>query len=83
MLRTRTRDDWHARLVAVDVPNGPVQSVDEVVAHPHTIASGILQTHPGTEFRSVGLPLRFDGVRPSPQRGTPALGEGNAEVLGD
>lgn len=83
VLRAHPREYWHERLVAVDVPNGPVQSVDEVVAHPHTVASGILQQEPSSSFRSVGLPLRFDGERPSPTRGAPALGEGNADVLGD
>ena len=83
VLRTQTREHWHDQLVAVDVPNGPVQSVDEVVDHPHTVASGILQAGLDSDFRSVALPLRFDGERPRPQRGTPALGEGNAEVLGD
>ena len=82
-LKTRGRDDWYQRLVAVDVPNGPVQSVDEVVAHPHTQASGILQSEPDSSFQSVALPLRFDGERPRPQRGAPALGEGNEEVFGE
>lgn len=82
-LRTQTREYWHERLVAVDVPNGPVQSVDEVVAHPHTQASGILQREPESEFRSVALPLRFDGKRPKPSRPAPLLGEGNSEILGE
>jgi crotonobetainyl-CoA:carnitine CoA-transferase CaiB-like acyl-CoA transferase len=30
----------------------------------------------------VGLPISFDGRRPSPRRGPPALGEATAEVLG-
>lgn len=82
-LKAHPREYWHERLVAVDVPNGPVQSVDEVVAHLHTQASGILQREPESSFRSVALPLRFNGERPAPSRAAPALGEGNAEILGE
>ncbi len=70
--------DWVIRLDAVGVPSGPVQTLDQVVAHPQTIAMGMLQTSPDGRVRTMGLPISFDGERP-PSRGTaPALGADNA-----
>lgn len=73
---------WIAALEAVGVPCGPVQTLDQVVAHPQTEALGILQTAPDGALSTVGLPLSFDGERPRWERAAPALGEHNDEVLG-
>ncbi|GAC1336897.1 MAG: CoA transferase [Acetobacteraceae bacterium] len=72
---------WVERLEAGGVPSGPIQTVDQVVAHPQTKALGIIQTEPGGDLTLVGLPLSFDGVRPAFQRRPPGLGEHNAEIL--
>ena len=73
---------WQARLEAVGVPCGPVQTLDEVVAHPQTAALGILQDSPDGRLRNVGLPLSFDGVRPAYATVAPALGQDNAILEG-
>lgn len=77
-----TRAAWQAKLEAVGVPCGPVQTLDQVVAHPQTAALGILQDSPDGKLRTIGLPLSFDGVRPGYETGAPALGADNAAVLG-
>ena len=69
--------EWAHRLDAAGVPNAPIQSIDEVVAHPQTQALGILQQAPGLDMQLVGLPLRFDGQRPPFRRVAPELGEHN------
>lgn len=76
-----TRAAWQARLEAAGVPCGPVQTLDQVVAHPQTAALGILQDSPDGRLRTIGLPLSFDGVRPACDAGAPALGEHTATVL--
>lgn len=76
---TRPSAEWAARLDAAGVPNAPIQSVDQVVAHPQTEALGIVQCAPGLDMRLVGLPLSFDGVRPAFRRVAPDLGEHNGE----
>jgi crotonobetainyl-CoA:carnitine CoA-transferase CaiB-like acyl-CoA transferase len=76
-----TRATWQARLEAVGVPCGPVQTLDQVVAHPQTAALGILQDSPDGTLRTIGLPLSFDGVRPACETGAPALGEHTKAVL--
>ncbi len=80
-LATQTRSHWQEKLEAVGVPCGPVQTLDQVVAHPQTKALGILQTLPGGTLQTIGLPLSMDGQRPAYETGAPALGEHNAEIL--
>jgi crotonobetainyl-CoA:carnitine CoA-transferase CaiB-like acyl-CoA transferase len=81
-LATQTRAHWQERLEAVGVPCGPVQTLDQVVAHPQTEALGILQTLPGGTLQTIGLPLSLDGQRPAYEAGAPALGEHTDAILG-
>jgi len=77
-----TRAGWQAKLEAVGVPCGPVQTLDQVVAHPQTAALGLLQTSPDGGLRTIGLPLSFDGARPGYETGAPGLGEHTDDVFG-
>ncbi len=79
---TRKRAEWAALLEAAGIPNGPINTLDQVVADPQTQALGMIQTKPGSGLGLVGLPLSFDGVRPAFAKAAPALGEDNATVLG-
>jgi crotonobetainyl-CoA:carnitine CoA-transferase CaiB-like acyl-CoA transferase len=78
----RTNADWIAALDAAGVPCAPVQNVQEMLDHPQTLALGILQEVPGLSVPLVGLPISFDGARPVPRSGPPALGDATAEILG-
>jgi crotonobetainyl-CoA:carnitine CoA-transferase CaiB-like acyl-CoA transferase len=78
---------WQQRLDAAGIPNGPIQTVDQVVSDPQTAALGIIQQlYPdgATEapLSLVGLPLSFDGVRPPFAKAAPALGK-DTTVLAD
>jgi crotonobetainyl-CoA:carnitine CoA-transferase CaiB-like acyl-CoA transferase len=71
---------WQQRLDAAGIPNGPLHTVDQVVADPQTAALGIVQRPAATDpaqapLSLVGLPLSFDGVRPPFRKAAPALGE--------
>jgi crotonobetainyl-CoA:carnitine CoA-transferase CaiB-like acyl-CoA transferase len=79
---TRNRGDWAERLEAAGIPNGPINSLDQVVDDAQTRALGIIQTKPGSELGLVGLPLSFDGIRPPFAKAAPALGENNDATLG-
>jgi crotonobetainyl-CoA:carnitine CoA-transferase CaiB-like acyl-CoA transferase len=83
---TRTRADWAERLEAAGIPNGPINTLDQVVADAQTAALGIIQGRPGSSggdlLRLVGLPLSFDGVRPPFAKAAPELGEDNAALAG-
>jgi crotonobetainyl-CoA:carnitine CoA-transferase CaiB-like acyl-CoA transferase len=73
---------WTARLDAAGIPNGPIQTVDQVAADAQTVAIGMIQRWVGeTALSLVGLPLSFDGVRPPLAKLAPRLGEANPEIL--
>jgi crotonobetainyl-CoA:carnitine CoA-transferase CaiB-like acyl-CoA transferase len=72
---------WAARLDAAGIPNGPIQTVDQVVADAQTRALGIIQQGPGSLLSLVGLPLSFDGLRPAFAKLAPRLGEDNGEIF--
>lgn len=74
---------WTRRLDAAGIPNGPIHTVEQVVADAQTEALGILQHWPGSALSLVGLPLSFDGARPPLSKLAPALGEDNRVILGD
>ncbi|MGH7062129.1 MAG: CoA transferase, partial [Stellaceae bacterium] len=71
---------WAARLDAAGIPNGPIQSVDQVVADPQTLALGIIQKW-SSGLSLVGLPLSFDSARPPFAKPAPALGEDDQAIF--
>jgi len=79
--RSNTSAAWQATLEAAGVPSAPMQSVDEVVAHPQTKALGMIQESPDGRLTIMGLPLSFDGERPPFRRAAPQLGEHTDELL--
>jgi crotonobetainyl-CoA:carnitine CoA-transferase CaiB-like acyl-CoA transferase len=79
---TETSAHWGRVLDAAGIPNGPINTLDQVVADPQTAALGLIQRDPGSSLSLVGLPLSFDGRRPPFAKRAPALGEDNQAVLG-
>ena len=70
---------WAARLDAAGIPNGPIQTVDQVVADAQTAALGIVQRLGSLSL--VGLPLSFGGARPPFAKLAPQLGENDPEIV--
>jgi crotonobetainyl-CoA:carnitine CoA-transferase CaiB-like acyl-CoA transferase len=82
--RTHKSAELVERLRVAGVPSAPVLSMDAVVEEPQTKASGMLVSAPHPrlpDYRSIGLPIRWDGTRPEVRRVPPALGEHSADVL--
>jgi crotonobetainyl-CoA:carnitine CoA-transferase CaiB-like acyl-CoA transferase len=86
MLR-RTSDEWLEILSGLDIPTGPLRSLDELFDDPHLADVDFFQVveHP-TEGEVVGArnPVRFAGTplaAPREMRPAPVLGEHDAEVL--
>jgi formyl-CoA transferase/CoA:oxalate CoA-transferase len=76
---------WVVRLREAGVPCAPILSMDQVAVEPQTEASGMLlrAPHPRIpDYRSVALPLEWDGQRHGVARVPPLLGEHTAEILG-
>ena len=84
--RRLSTDDLLARLQKAGVPSAAILTLDQVVKEPQTEASGMLipAPHPRlSDYRAVGLPIRWDGERPGISRIPPLLGEHTAELLAD
>ena len=80
----RDRDALLSACDAADVPAGPVNAVDEVLADPHTAARAILGgfAHPTQgRFPALGLPLKFAGFDDPEIGRPPLLGEHTEAVL--
>lgn len=80
VMRRRGSAEWSALLEEAGIPCSPIHDIAAVKAHPQTEALGIMQPMPGYALEAVGLPVSFDGARPSVRSGAPALGEANAAL---
>ena len=72
---------WVANLDAQGVPCAPVQNTRQMLEHEQTKALGVLQAVPGSSIPMIGLPISFDGVRPTPRSAARALGADTDAVL--
>ena len=82
MVGTRSRAEICALLDQVDVPVAPLQSIDQVLAHPQTQALDMFQKAPDLDLRLMGSPLSFDGERPQFLSLPPELGADTEAILG-
>lgn len=84
VLATRTRAEWIEAFDAAGVPAGPVHSIGEALAHPQTLARGMVVEldHPQAgHTRALGCPLHFSETPTAIGRPAPLLGEHTREVL--
>jgi len=82
--RERTTGEWIEALDAADVPCGPVNFPEELFAHPHVLANGLMVR---TEHPVLGglvmpsSPMRLSATPPDNAKPPPALGQHGPEVL--
>jgi len=79
-------DEILARLLANDVPSGPVRSRFELLEDPQVRASGILEIHESANYGRVRQPrpaAQFDRTPARIRTLAPMLGEHNAAILGE
>ncbi|HEV7658693.1 MAG TPA: CoA transferase [Allosphingosinicella sp.] len=84
IFKTRSREEWRARLLDHEVPSSPVYASDEVLktAQIRHLELEIAAEHPQMgEFRTIRSPVSFDGERALDVRPPPVLGEHNEEIL--
>lgn len=80
------RDDWIAKLEAVGVPCGPIQTIDQVFAHPQVIARDLWKNipHPtGGSSPTTASPMNFSATPVQYRRAAPTLGQHTDEVLSE
>jgi formyl-CoA transferase len=66
-------------LLAAGVPAGPMQTIGQVLTHPHTIHRDMVAERDG--WRSVGPPVKLGRTPASVRRGPPAFGADSRAVL--
>lgn len=82
ILAQHPRSHWQALLDKAGVPCAPIQTIDQILAHPQTKALDIVHPVEGGKYQLVALPLAFDGARPRVSRPAPALGADTEALLG-
>jgi crotonobetainyl-CoA:carnitine CoA-transferase CaiB-like acyl-CoA transferase len=85
-LAADTADGWLARLKAVGVPCGRINTVAQALDDPHTAARRMVETvpHPTIgELKMLGIPFKFSDTPATVRRPPPLLGEHTDEVLGE
>ena len=80
----RTTREWVEALEAAGVPNGPINTIEQVFAEPQAVACGlrIELAHPlAGKVSLVRSPMRFSATPIEHERPPPLLGEHTDEVL--
>jgi formyl-CoA transferase/CoA:oxalate CoA-transferase len=84
LTRQRKAPELIETLRAAGVPGSPILPIDAVMDEPQTRESGMVvgAPHPRIpDYRSLGLPIQWDGRRPTVRRVPPLLGEHSEDVL--
>lgn len=83
--RTKPRAYWLEELPKIQVPSGPLNTIDQVFADPQVQARGmqIAMEHPATGKKEpyIASPIKMSETPPAYRRPAPMLGQHNAEVL--
>ena len=85
-LAADTADAWLARLKAVGVPCGRINTVAQALDDPHTGARRMVESvpHPTIgDLKMLGIPFKFSDTPAAVRRAPPLLGEHTDEVLGE
>ena len=84
IIGTRTADDWVVFCGEIGIPCSAINSMADMLAHPHTAARGIVldYEHPTLgPMKTVAQPIQFDGAPRHVAAPPPRLGEDSAAVL--
>jgi crotonobetainyl-CoA:carnitine CoA-transferase CaiB-like acyl-CoA transferase len=85
-LQMRTNAEWEDLLGDADIPFAVVQTLEEMVADPHLLATDFwqyLDDGTGGRLRLPGSPFRFSASPASIRRPPPRLGAHNVEILAE
>jgi len=83
---TRTSADWTDRLLAADVPSGPINDLAAVFDDPQARARRMVESvaHPTAgELRTTGIPFKLSHTPGSVRSAPPLLGQHTDEVLAE
>jgi crotonobetainyl-CoA:carnitine CoA-transferase CaiB-like acyl-CoA transferase len=83
-LATDTADSWLAKLKAVGVPCGRINTVAQALDDPQTAARRMVETvaHPTIgDLKMLGIPFKFSDTPAAVRRAPPTLGQHTDEIL--
>ena len=86
LLGERTTAEWLADLEKAEVPAGPVNSLEDLLADPHLASRDLIRrvAHPSEgETLEVGPPARFSRSPAAVRRPAPLLGEHTVQALAE
>ena len=86
LLGGRTTAEWLADLETAEVPAGPVNALEDLLADPHLVGQDLIRRvdHPSEdETLQIGPPGRFSRSPATVRRPAPLLGEHTVQVLGE
>jgi CoA:oxalate CoA-transferase len=84
--RTKNTNEWREILDQAGVPNGPINSVDEVIKDPQVIAREMIVevNHPRAGVTPLpGIPIKLSESPGSIRKPAPLLGQHTAEILSE
>lgn len=84
--RERTTDVWRQLFDQFGIPNGPINSVDQVIDDPQIISREMIVEidHPKAGRTSLpGIPIKLSQTPGKIREPAPLLGEHTAQILGD
>ena len=86
IVRTRDCDAWLALLTGLGVPCAPINTLAEVLAHPHTAARGVVldYDHPVLgPLKTIAQPIQFNGEARGIKSAPPMHGQHSRAILAE
>ena len=84
IIATRTRDEWVELMTRIGVPCAPINSLTDMLAHPHTGARGIVMDYDHPELgplKSIAHPVVFNAAERGLKSPPPRHGQHSREIL--
>ena len=84
--RTKTTKEWQDLLDKAGVPNGPINSIDNVLKDPQVLAREMIVEvdHPvAGHLKMAGVPIKMSETQGSIRKAAPLLGQHTEEILKD
>jgi crotonobetainyl-CoA:carnitine CoA-transferase CaiB-like acyl-CoA transferase len=84
LVRLKPCDDWVSLLTEIGVPCAPINSIEDMLSHEHTLARGIVLDYDHPELgalKTIAQPIVFNGGKRSSGTPPPHHGQSTREVL--
>lgn len=86
IIGARGRDEWIQLLTSIGVPCAPINTLRDLLDHPHTAARGIILDYEHPELgalKTVAQPIVFDGGERKVTKPPPLHGKHSREILAE